>query len=105
MDIEARWIGMAESFLFVAGEEGLTIGQLAALMECDEHYAENVVSSLGDAYDGELARCITLKRYGGKYRLVTKSEWADAIKRMLEDPKPAATPRAGWTGAATRPVP
>lgn len=94
MDCEKRFIGMTESFLFVAGEEGLTLGQLAILLECDEKTAEKVLISLQTAYDEEETRGITLKSYGGSYRLVTKSEWADDIKRMLEDPKPVTFTQA-----------
>ena len=43
MDIETRFVGMTESFLFVAGEEGLSIAQLAALLECEEQKAEQVL--------------------------------------------------------------
>lgn len=94
MDSERRLIGMTESFLFVAGEEGLTLAQLAALLECEEQNAQQVLISLQTAYDDDDTRGITLKVYGGSYRLVTKSEWADDIKRMLEDPKPVTFTQA-----------
>lgn len=94
LDSKGRLIGMTESFLFVAGEEGLTLAQLAALLECDEQQAQQVLMSLQTAYDADDTRGITLKIYGGSYRLVTKSEWADAIKRMLEDPKPVTFTQA-----------
>ncbi|PIC75341.1 SMC-Scp complex subunit ScpB [Sporosarcina sp. P26b] len=94
MDFETGFIGMTESFLFVAGEEGLTLAQLATLLECDEQKAEQVLISLQAAYDEDDTRGITLKSYGGSYRLVTKSEWANDIKRMLEDPKPSTFTQA-----------
>ena len=43
LDSKGRLIGMTESFLFVAGEEGLTLAQLAALLECDEQQAQQVL--------------------------------------------------------------
>ncbi|PID18286.1 SMC-Scp complex subunit ScpB [Sporosarcina sp. P35] len=94
MDIEPRFIGMTESFLFVAGEEGLTLAQLAALLECDEERAEHIVMTLQQKYDEDITRGITVKSYGGSWRLMTKSEWADDIKRMLEDPKPSTFTQA-----------
>ncbi|ARD49419.1 SMC-Scp complex subunit ScpB [Sporosarcina sp. P33] len=94
MDIEPRFIGMTESFLFVAGEEGLTLAQLAALLECDEERAEHTVMTLQQKYDEDITRGITVKSYGGSWRLMTKSEWADDIKRMLEDPKPSTFTQA-----------
>ena len=37
---------------------------------------------------------ITLKLFGGAYRLVTKTEFADDIKRLLENPSPQSITKA-----------
>lgn len=93
MEIESRLVAMVECFLFVAGEEGLTLAQLALLLACDEEQAAAVVSDLQEMYE-HVQRGITLTSYGGSYRLVTKSEWAEDIKRMLENPKPSTLSQA-----------
>ncbi|WP_153732183.1 SMC-Scp complex subunit ScpB [Sporosarcina obsidiansis] len=94
MEIESQLLGMAESFLFVAGEEGLTLAQLAALLDRNEDQANEIMTALQDGYDNNLKRGITLKRYGGSFRLVTKSELAEEIKKMLENPKPSTFTQA-----------
>ena len=71
---------MIESFLFIAGDEGLTMKQLTTVTEQSE---ENVMQALYDLlehYEGQVERGITLKQFGGAYRLVTKAEFADGIK-------------------------
>lgn len=94
MEIDPQLSGIAESFLFVVGEEGLTLAQLAVWLECGEAEAEYILADLQERYEGDVRRGITLKKYGGSYRLVTKSEYADEIKKMLENPKPASFTQA-----------
>ncbi|WP_240315674.1 SMC-Scp complex subunit ScpB [Sporosarcina sp. PTS2304] len=92
--MKKKLLGMAESFLFVAGEEGITLAQLATLLECSQDSAEDIVNALHNDYEQDEKRGITLKSYGGSYRLVTKSEWANDIKKMLENPKPSTFTQA-----------
>ncbi len=87
-------MGMIESFLFIAGDEGLTMKQLIALTTQDELTIREAVDRLKAQYDAEIARGITVKIYGGAYRLVTKAEFADDIKRLLEDPTPQTVTKA-----------
>lgn len=94
MEIDPQLSGIAESFLFVAGEEGLTLTQLALWLERSEAEAEVILTDLQERYESDMRRGITLKKYGGSYRLVTKSEYADEIKKMLENPKPASFTQA-----------
>lgn len=94
MDIETTQLGKAESFLFVAGDEGLTLAQLAALLDCDEKQADQIITALQQNYNDDEKRGITVKRYGGSFRLVTKGELADEIKKMLENPKPSTFTQA-----------
>ena len=80
--------GMIESFLFIAGDEGLTIKQLTIVNEQSEVTIRQALTSLLENYEGQVERGITLKQFGGSYRLVTKPEFADSIKRLLENPLP-----------------
>lgn len=94
MENKEQLMSVTESFLFVAGEEGLTAGQLAVLLETSEQTAAELLADLQSVYDGDESRGITLKLYGGSYRLVTKSEWAGHIKKMLETPKASSFTQA-----------
>ena len=43
MEIEDRLSGMIESFLFIAGDEGLTAKQLTILTECEESEVDKAI--------------------------------------------------------------
>lgn len=87
-------LGMVESFLFIAGDEGLTLKQLMTLTTETEAVVNQALHELIEMYEAELYRGITLKQYGGAYRLVTKAEFADDIKRLLENPSPQTVTKA-----------
>lgn len=84
--INERMIGKLESFLFIAGDDGLTVSQLAILLETESTIAAEIAEQLRLNYESRLDSGITLRMYGGSYRLVTKAEYADDILRMLENP-------------------
>lgn len=79
-------VGMIESFLFIAGDEGLTLKQLIHLTNQYESTVKEAINQLKENYETDLQRGITIKIYGGAYRLVTKSTFANNIKKMLENP-------------------
>ena len=86
--------GMIESFLFIAGDEGLTIKQLMTVTEQGESTVRNSLATMLQNYEEQIERGITLKKYGGSYRLVTKAKFADSIKRLLENPSPQSISKA-----------
>ncbi len=75
-----------ESFLFVAGEEGLTLKQLAALTISTEGEVSEALEQLLKGYEERKNSGITLRQYGGVFQLVTKAEYAEDIKRLFENP-------------------
>ncbi|MEZ7171519.1 SMC-Scp complex subunit ScpB [Sporosarcina sp. OR05] len=81
-----RMLGMLESFLFIAGDEGLTLNQLAVLLQTEKEIAAQTAEQLRQNYENRYDAGITVRMYGGSYRLVTKAEYADDIVRMLENP-------------------
>ena len=94
MAIESRLPGMIESFLFIVGDEGLTIQQLTALTEHDESEVTEVIDWLRTNYEERRESGIELKIFGGAYRLVTKAEFAEDLKRLLENPSPKTMTQA-----------
>lgn len=84
--IDERIIGMLESFLFIAGDDGLTLKHIATLLQTDDESAAVIAEQLRLNYESRADSGITLRLYGGSYRLVTKGEFADDILRMLENP-------------------
>lgn len=94
MENDARLAGMIESFLFIAGDEGLSVEQLTILTECQEEHVLAAIERLRTSYDERNDSGITLKLLGGTYRLVTKAEFADDLKRLLENPTPKSMTQA-----------
>ena len=76
---------MVESLLFVAGEDGLTAAQLAQAAETDGEAVGRALALLRELYESD-GRGIMLAELAGTFRLVTKPEHADAVRRLLENP-------------------
>lgn len=94
MDTKDRLSGMIESFLFLVGDEGLTVKQLTVLTERQETEVNIAIDWLRLSYEQRNESGITLKLFGGAYRLVTKAEFVDDIKRLLENPTPKSMTQA-----------
>ncbi|MFK5706431.1 SMC-Scp complex subunit ScpB [Lysinibacillus boronitolerans] len=75
-----------EALLFVVGDDGLTIKQLSQLLGEQEELILQTMNTLREAYEEDLARGITVKEIAGVYQLITKSEFADTIQRLVENP-------------------
>lgn len=94
MDVEDRLVGMIESFLFLMGDEGLTRSHLASLTGRTEEEVERALDRLLTSYENRVDSGITLRVFGGSFRLVTKVEFAEDMKRLLEHPSPKSMTQA-----------
>ena len=86
MSNKNKLVAVLESFLFVAGEEGLSLKQLAALSICTEGEVTDALEQMVETYELRKDSGITLRQYGGDYQLVTKAEFAEDMKRLFENP-------------------
>jgi len=75
-----------EALLFVVGDDGLTIKQLSQLLGEAEELVVQAMQALRANYEEDLARGITVKEMAGVYQLITKSELAESIQRLVENP-------------------
>ncbi|MGE7672726.1 SMC-Scp complex subunit ScpB [Lysinibacillus sp. NPDC094403] len=75
-----------EALLFVVGDDGLTIKQLSQLLGEPEELVLQTMAALKATYEEDLERGITVKEIAGVYQLITKSELADTIQRLVENP-------------------
>jgi len=75
-----------EALLFVVGDDGLTIKQLSQLLGEAEEIVVQAMEALRTTYEEDLARGVTVKEIAGVYQLITKSELADTIQRLVENP-------------------
>ncbi|WP_421385482.1 SMC-Scp complex subunit ScpB [Bacillus salacetis] len=81
-----NWKGILESLLFAAGDEGLSLKQVCAVLEAEEHQALEIIKGLFNEYDRDESRGITLIELAGTYQLVTKKEHAPYLKKLVESP-------------------
>ncbi|MCL1698127.1 SMC-Scp complex subunit ScpB [Lysinibacillus sp. BPa_S21] len=75
-----------EALLFVVGDDGLTIKQLSQLLGEPEELVVQTMEVLKTTYEEDLARGLSIKEIAGVYQLITKSELADTIQRLVENP-------------------
>jgi segregation and condensation protein B len=81
-----KWKGILESLLFAAGDEGLSLKQITAVLDVDEIQASEIVTELQQEYERDENRGITIVQLAGVYQLATKKEHADYLKKLVESP-------------------
>lgn len=75
-----------EALLFVVGDDGLTIQQVANLLNERHELVAEAIDELGTAYEEDLTKGIMLKEMAGVYQLTTKPELAETIQKLVENP-------------------
>lgn len=83
-----------ESLLFTAGDEGLSLKQIAEVIEVEEHLAREMIETLQKEYEQNPDRGITLVQMAGTLQLVTKKENAIYLKRLVDSPSTTALSQA-----------
>lgn len=80
MNLEA----VLEGMLFIAGEDGLSYRQISNILEIDETNIDIIIDKLKKTYDCD-NRGINIESLGNKFKLVTKKQYHDYYKKLLED--------------------
>ncbi|MEH6990910.1 SMC-Scp complex subunit ScpB [Cytobacillus firmus] len=88
-----NWKGIAESLLFAAGDEGLSLKQIAHVLEVEENQAREIMDSLMEDYNTG-SRGITAVELAGTFQLVTKKEFSPYLKKLVESPSAASLSQA-----------
>ncbi|KMY54658.1 segregation and condensation protein B [Bacillus sp. FJAT-27231] len=89
-----NWLGITESLLFAAGDGGLTLKQLAQVLEIEEFEAAGIIEELKEKYEKEEERGIGLMELAGTYQLATKREHAPYLKKLVESSQPQTLSQA-----------
>lgn len=74
-----------ESLLFVAGEDGLSVSQLVALLNTTVFTIEESIEKLKESYDLRESG-ITIVMFANKYQMVTRGKYAEIIKQYAISP-------------------
>jgi segregation and condensation protein B len=88
-----NWTAIVESLLFAAGDEGLSLKQISAVLESDENMAEQIIQDLLDDYENK-NRGITIVQFAGTYQLATKKENASYLRKLVEVPSSSSLSQA-----------
>lgn len=86
MDNLTTLMSKVESLLFVIGEDGLTLAQLAQLTGSTQLEMQEALVELKNRYDEDDARGMTVKELAGTYQLISKPANADVIEKLVENP-------------------
>jgi segregation and condensation protein B len=78
-----NWKGILEALLFAAGDEGLSVKQIASVLEITEYQATDIVENLKEEYVSDV-RGIQVIEIAGVYQMTTKKEHSDYLKRLVE---------------------
>lgn len=75
-----------EALLFVAGDEGLTIKEMAQITNATMDHVVACLERLMDRYEKNKESSLTLIETASKYKLATKEDYSETIKRYAQSP-------------------
>jgi segregation and condensation protein B len=81
-----NWTSILESLLFAAGDEGLSLKQIAEVLEVDELHASEIIENLKQEYESNDNRGIMIVQLAGTFQLATKKDNADYLKKLVDSP-------------------
>ncbi|EIA21025.1 SMC-Scp complex subunit ScpB [Listeria fleischmannii] len=87
-------IGILESLLFAAGDEGLSTKQLTETMEITYIEALNLLENLGEQYEKDISRGLILLELAGSFQLATKKENASYLRKLVNTPQTTSLSQA-----------
>ncbi|WP_053367005.1 SMC-Scp complex subunit ScpB [Bacillus sp. FJAT-27245] len=93
MDI-INYHSILESLLFAAGDEGLSIKQIAEVLEVDEERAAKIIDELKENFENDPGRGLVVILLAGTVQLGTKKENAPYLKKLVEAPGSASLSQA-----------
>lgn len=78
--------GALESLLFIAGDEGMTLEEMAVLLEMTPLEAHNLVLALQKSYEEKEGSGLTVIETRSRYQLATKRRYSELIKKYAVSP-------------------
>lgn len=78
--------GAVESLLFVAGDTGLSVSELVALIQCTGTQVEEALDILQETYADDDNKGLAIVSFAGRYQIVTKGKYAHIIKEYAISP-------------------
>lgn len=88
------YLAPLEALLFVTGEEGISLRQLADLLDLSPSALQQQLERLKDKYEADDTTAFCLLETAKTYKLVTKPEYADLLKAYAKTPTNQSLSRA-----------
>ncbi len=79
----SKWKGIVEALLFASGDVGLSISQMASVLDITELQVTDIMESLKEDYATD-TRGIHIVEMAGVFQLATKKEHSDYLKKLIE---------------------
>lgn len=83
-----------EGLLFVAGDEGISVAEIAAATDFDKAAVLGLLEDLGQKYEQDASSSLAVMQTDDRYRLVTKANIAAVIHRYFTAPLMTALSQA-----------
>lgn len=80
-----NYVAIIEGLLFLKGDEGASINEICYCLEVGENEINAYLEQLKQKYESEESG-ICLNNLNGRYRLMTKSDFATYYSKILENP-------------------
>ncbi|WP_285815907.1 SMC-Scp complex subunit ScpB [Thomasclavelia cocleata] len=84
LDEETNYLDIIEGMLYLAGDEGIDIKQVAGILEINRKDATLLMDQFTQMYENKSMKGIILVNFGGKYKLATNSEYFIYYQKMVE---------------------
>ncbi len=88
-----EWNSIVEALLFAAGDEGISLDQIAIVLEVDKTEAADILDELKNSYQID-SRGIHIVEIAGVFQLVTKKIHAPYLQKLVETPSMSALSQA-----------
>ena len=75
--------GILEGLLFISGDDGITVSELLKVLEIDEEKLNFLITGLKEELENE-NHGIRLERSGDTLKLVTKVEYKEYYKKIVD---------------------
>ena len=84
LDEKINYLDIIEGMLYLAGDDGIDIKQVAGVLEISRKDATLLMDQFTQMYENKDMKGIILVNFGGRYKLATNSEYFIYYQKMVE---------------------
>lgn len=84
LDEKTNYLDIIEGMLYLAGDDGVDIKQVAGVLEISRKDATLLMDRFTQMYENKDMKGIILVNFGGRYKLATNSEYFIYYQKMVE---------------------